>query len=162
MKSKFLPWLVVLLLFVLFGLAFFWPNISDRVGASDDDVWHNAPGQERLAKSELAGSHVIFVSPHRNLEAVKVADMRVDIMGRDLASISIQLSSSVADADYPALKVLFLNQAGGLVRTEEFQAAKYPHGQLLTTERISLPVDVKPGESKFSVQAFYPDEHAAS
>ena len=162
MKSKFLTWLVVFSLVVLSCVVFFWPIIYERISESADDVWHNAPGQQRLTDSEIAGAHLIYVSPHRNLETLKVAGMRVDIMGKSMASISVQLSSSVAEADYPALRVLFFSQTGTVVRTEEFQADKYFHGQSLVTERISLPIDVRPGEAKFSVQPFYPDAHAAS
>ena len=159
MKTTFNRWLLVGVLAFLSLLAVFWHDVSDS--ASDAVVgWFSSDmAATVLSASDLTNIRRIRIEPeHNNIHSITVSALTVRPQSASAAQVSFTLDSKTPGNDYPWLRISLYTNGGSLSRRVEMSPTQYEHGTSLADEAINVALDLRPGEGRVTVQAFYPVE----
>ena len=94
----------------------------------------------------------------RESHAPVVDQMRAGPVKNGQVSVVFRLSSAQGPVNHPWLRVFLLNDAGASLRTVVLSPDQYEHASVaagLTSEEVGFTMKLQPGESSYSVDAFY-------
>jgi len=150
-------WVLIPLLaiFAVFGL--FWREMVRYTTDSMVNFISSDADPAIVTSADLKNHRTVIFEPlHQAIHMIRISDMKVLSHETYHASISITLASAVKENDYPNLRIILLGANNAMVRSIEFSPDQYSHASNLISETVTLSFDLKLGEQRFVVEAFYP------
>jgi hypothetical protein len=139
-------------------IALFWREMGDYAAEDLSAVWSTSVEQEAMRSGDfLHIKEVRFEREHNNLSLIQVDDLKIADRSESAVTLSLRIINKASDNDFPGLRVTIFSGTGAKLRSIEFGPLDYPHGSSFSDETVQLHIEIKPGDARFSVSAFYQD-----
>lgn len=107
---------------------------------------------------ELPETPRLMLRPSMNdIEFVKVSGLKAGPATRAGNSVSFTLENYGDNNHFPSLKIILLDRHGRPLRELVYSSADYQHPDRFEQHEVQLIVQLRPGESGFTVKPFYGD-----
>lgn len=157
MKSLLIRLAVVIALALVCVSWFFSHEIALKIADAASSMFAESSQRTWLDDSKTAtivGYRLI--SGRNDASQVSVEALQAGTPSGGKVDIQFQLINR-GEADFPWLRVYFLDSKGKTVRTSAIPPTAYSHSGTFSTEQINLTLIIRDGEARFTVAPFFPN-----
>jgi hypothetical protein len=155
-KGRLLRYLILLVIVAAMTIVLFWRELVDTAADGVSTLWSTSIEQEPMLDANFSQvKEIRFESEHNNIAQIKVDDLHVVARSESAVTLSVRIASRSSGDDFPGLRVAVLSHSGATLRRIEFRASEYAHSGDFSSNVIELPIQIKSGDARFAVSAFY-------
>jgi hypothetical protein len=157
MKSMLIR-LAIVIAFMLVGVSwFFFHEIGLKISDTASSVFSESSQPTWLDESKtplIIGYRLI--SGRNDASQVSIESLQAGVPVGGKVDIQFQLINH-GEADFPWLRVYFIDAKGKTVRTSAIPPTAYSHSGTFSREQINLTLVVRDSEARFTVAPFFPN-----
>lgn len=127
----------------------------DKLINSDDDI----SSLTRLNNdSNYKINGFVFYIDHNNIKKVKVSNLSSEAISSSILKVKFDLENLGGKNDFPNIDIIILDDKQKVSRTVPYTNVDYIHSEEFKKQTINIDLQIKNGESSFTVKPFYPPE----